>query len=123
TEEYPKGDTIQVVEAWSPPDAWSDTTTDGLNAILNDIEQGMTDEHGKPNGRRYSNAPNADERQVLPVVKKHYPEKTDEQRRTIIHKWLDTKLLYAEDYRDPVDRRKRKGLRVDSTKRPVTKTE
>ena len=54
TDEYPNGDTIQVVEPWAPPDAWKDTTTQGLNAILNDIDRGVTDENGNPNGQRYS---------------------------------------------------------------------
>jgi len=118
TKEYPKGDTIQVVEPWRPPDAWSDTTTDGLNAILNDIEQGLIDKNGKPTGQRYSNAPAATDRQVWPVVQNHYPDKSEAECRTIIHKWLETKLLYPDDYRDPVDRRKRKGLFVDAAKRP-----
>jgi AAA domain-containing protein len=119
TDEYPNGDTIQVVEPWEPPSTWAGTTSTGLNAILNDIDEGMTDEDGKPTGRRYSNAPAAKDRQVWPVVQKHYPEKTEAQCRTIIHAWLDTKLLYPEDYDDRVDRKMRKGLKVDSSKRPT----
>ena len=57
TDEYPNGDIIQVVEPWSPPDAWKDTTPIGLNAILTDIDHGLTDEDGNPTGQRYSNAP------------------------------------------------------------------
>src|SRR5262249_30647001 len=34
TDEYPNGDTIQVVKPWTPPDAWKDTTHQGLNTIL-----------------------------------------------------------------------------------------
>jgi len=51
-------------------------------------------------------------------VQNHYPDKSDAECRTIIHKCLETKLLYPDDYRDPVDRRKRKGLFVDAAKRP-----
>src|SRR5262249_43474101 len=69
TTEYPKGDTVQVVEPWSPPDAWKDTSTEVLNRILDDIARGTDD------GRRYSNAPRADDdRQVWPVVQKFYPD-------------------------------------------------
>jgi len=118
TELYPSGDEVQTVEPWAPPDAWAGTTHLGLNAILNDIDRGLTDEDGKPTGRRYSNAPAATDRQVWPVVQKHYPDKSEEQCRTIIHAWLDTKLLYPEDYEDPVLRKPRKGLKVDSYKRP-----
>jgi hypothetical protein len=115
--QYPNGDIIQVAEPWSPPDAWKDTTTEALNAILDDIAQGMD------NGQRYSNAPNAgEERQVWPVVRKHYPQKTEAECRTIIHAWLETKLLYPEEYDDPVQYKPRKGLFVDGAKRPGTST-
>jgi len=120
TEEYPGGDTVQVVEPWSPPDAWKDTTNETLNAILNDIDIGLVDENGKPTGQRYSNAPKAEKRAVWPVVQKHYPDKSEAECRTIIHKWLETKLLYPNDYNDPVESKERKGLYVDSTKRPGT---
>jgi hypothetical protein len=116
---YPAGDQVQTVEPWEPPNAWAGTTSLGLNAILNDIARGMADEDGKPTGRRFSNAPAAKDRQVWPTVLKHYPEKTEAQCREIIHAWLNTKLLYPEDYDDPVDRRERKGLKVDDSKRPT----
>jgi hypothetical protein len=119
TKEYPKGDTIQVVESWSPPDAWKGTTSTGLNAILNDIERGLVDANGKPTGQRYSNAPNAGKRAVWPVVQEHYPNKSEGECRTIIHAWLGTELLYAEQYDDPVEYRKRSGLCVDNAKRPT----
>jgi hypothetical protein len=118
TDEYPNGDTIQVVEPWSPPDAWKDTTSTGLNAILNDIDHGLTDEDGNPTGQRYSNAPKAADRAVWPIVQKHYPDKSEAQCRTIIHAWLDTGLLYPDDYTDPAQRRERKGLFVNNAKRP-----
>jgi hypothetical protein len=123
TAEYPNGDTIQVVEPWKPPDAWGGTTSAGLNAVLNDIDRGLTDEDedGKrtPNGRRYTNAPAAKDRQVWPVVQRHYPQKTEGECRTIIHAWLGTGLLYSKQYDDPVDYKKRGGLYVDNSKRPT----
>jgi AAA domain/Zinc-binding domain of primase-helicase len=113
TPEYPNGDTVQVVETWSPPSTWADTTAEGLNAILNEIARG-TD-----TGQRYSNAPKAaGERPVWPVVQKHYPKKTERQCREIIHSWLASELLYSDDYLDPVQRKQRKGLYVDDAKRP-----
>jgi hypothetical protein len=120
TKQYPDGDTIQVVEPWSPPSTWADTTSQGLNAILNDIERGLADEDGKPTGQRYTNAPKSPERAVWPVVQKHYPDKPESACREIIHAWLATGLLYPNDYDDPVLRKQRKGLFVDATKRPGT---
>ena len=54
--DYPNGDEVQTVVPWAPQTAWGDTTVQGLNTILDDIERGMD------NGQRYSNAPNAEER-------------------------------------------------------------
>jgi hypothetical protein len=115
---YRAGDQVQTVEPWEPPNAWSGTSSVVLNAILTEIDQGLTDNNGQPTGRRYSNAPAAKDRQVWPVVQKHYPNKSEGECRTIIHAWLNTGLLYPEDYDDPVDRKKRKGLKVDDAKRP-----
>ncbi len=112
TEDYPNGDTIQVVEPWSPPSTWADTTPEALNWILNYIAEGM------PNGQRYSNAPNAGKRAVWPVVQQRYPEKPESQCRAIIHAWLESGLLYPNKYNDPVDHRERTGLYVDNDKRP-----
>src|SRR5262249_23533559 len=76
TNKLANGDTGQGVEPLSPPDAWGGTTSAGLNAILNEIAYGLAneDENGKrtPNGRRYTNAPAAKDRQVWPVVQRHY---------------------------------------------------
>ena len=58
------------------------------------------------------------DRQVWPLVRKHYPDKAEGQCRTIIHAWLATGLLYPKDYDDPVQRKLRKGLYVDDAKRP-----
>jgi hypothetical protein len=111
-----------VVEPWSPPDAWADTTTAGLNAILDDIARGLTDDEGKPNGRRYTNAFASKDRQVWPVVQKVYPKKPEGECRTIIHAWLDSGLLYPEKYKDPVEYKERSGLYVNDAKRPGTET-
>jgi hypothetical protein len=98
---------------WTPAPVWADTTAAGLIAILDDIERG-TDK-----GERYSNAPaTGAERQVWPVVQRQYPDKPEGQCRRIISAWLETGLLYPDDYKDPVQRRPRKGLFVDATKRP-----
>jgi hypothetical protein len=116
TDLYPNGDEVQTVMPWTPPSAWAGTTSDGLNAILNDIAHGMDD------GRRYSNAPAAKDRQVWPVVQKHYPDKPEAQCREVIHAWLTSGLIYPNDYEDPTDYKTRKGLCVDDAKRPGTAT-
>jgi hypothetical protein len=118
-DDYPSGDTVQVVDPWEPPSAWAGTTIEALNQILTDIDRGIVDDDGNPTGQRYSNAPAAKEdRAVWPVVQKYYPDKPEALCRTIINTWLDNKLLYPKEYNDPVLRKPRKGLYVDDAKRP-----
>jgi hypothetical protein len=117
TTEYPAGDTIQVVVPWAPTSPWADISDETVKTVLDDIERGLLDEQGKPNGQRYSNAPKAVDRAVWPVVQKHCPNKTEAQCRTIIHKWLEIGLLVSEDYVDPIQRRPRRGLRVKASLR------
>jgi len=83
-----------------------------LNAALTEIEVGM------PNGQRYSYAAKADSRAAWPVVHRHCPDRTEAQCREIIKTWVKNRVLCNEDYKDPVDRKTRKGLRLDPSKRP-----
>src|SRR5262249_43645492 len=79
TPEYPNGDSIQVAEPWTPPDA--ELAVDVANQILDQIQKGM------PNGQRYSNAPRANDRQVWKVVE-HFTKKSEPFCRKIIFQWL-----------------------------------
>jgi hypothetical protein len=110
---YPNGDTIQVVEPWTPPGPWSNMSTLAINDCLSHIAKGTDD------GQLYSNAPAVGkERQVWQVVKEHFPDKTEAQCRQIIHAWLDNELLFVDDFMNPVQRKKQKGLFVNDAKRP-----
>jgi hypothetical protein len=123
TPEYPTGDTIQVAEPWSPPDAWTNLSTATLNAMLDFIDAGCRDKDSDQlNGERFSNAPAAKDRAVWPVIQRFAPDKTEAQCRTIIHKWLDNGVLYPKDYYSPSQRRECPGLCVDPVKRPGTET-
>lgn len=112
TEEYPSGDEVQTVIPWTPPETWSNLSSVSLNAALTEIDEGL------PNGQRYSGAPNAKERAAWPVVQKHCSGKSEAQCREMIRTWIKTGLLYSKDYNDPIDRKDRAGLYVDSSKRP-----
>jgi hypothetical protein len=112
SEDYPSGDSVQTVATWEPPDAWKNVTSATLNAALSEIDAGM------PNGQRYSNASKADARAVWKIIQKHVPSHGEAQCKTIIGAWLKNGVLYPEPYDDPVERKPRQGLRLDTTKRP-----
>jgi hypothetical protein len=112
TELYPKGDIVQTVEPWTPPDLWRDLSIDLLNRILTEIDKGL------PDGNRYTNAPKADDRAAWKVVANHAPAKTEGQAREVIKAWVKNGVLISEDYENPTTRKTVKGLRVDNSKRP-----
>jgi hypothetical protein len=112
TPEYPAGDTVQVVEHWTPPDTWAGISPVTLNAALDEIDAGLS------TGQLYSADGGAKERAAWPVVARHCPSKTEGQCREIIRQWFKTGLLYTANYDDPIDRKPRKGLHVDASKRP-----
>ena len=112
TETYPHGDEIQVAKPWKPPETWTGLSTDALNAALDEIDAGL------PNGQRYSASGAATDRAPWHVVQKHCLDKTEPQCREIIKTWLKNGVLYQQEYQDPIDRKPRKGLCVDATKRP-----
>ena len=112
TELYPRGDEVQAVEPWTPPNTWDGLDTGTLNAILDDIDTGLA------NGQRYSTASAATTKAAWRVVQKHAPEKTEPQCREVITAWLSSGCLFNEDYDDPVDRKPRKGANVNPNHRP-----
>jgi hypothetical protein len=111
-ETYPRGDNVQTVEPWKPPDLFAGLSTDNLNAILDEIDRGMED------GARYSHAPRATKRAAWKVILGHASEKTEKQARSIIATWVKNEVLVAEAYHDAERREQVDGLRVNPTKRP-----
>jgi hypothetical protein len=111
---YPHGDNVQTIRRWTPPDlfAGGDQT---WNAVLDDIDKGME------NRQRYSSDGPATKRAAWKVVTKHI-DRNEKQARAIINAWLKSGLLINVDYDDPIERKLRKGLIVDATKRPGCQT-
>jgi hypothetical protein len=72
---------------------------------------------GLANGQRYSDAPKAEDRAAWAVVQRHC-SKTEPQCREIIRTWVKNGVLFKEQYDDPVDRKPRSGLRLNTSKRP-----
>jgi hypothetical protein len=112
TADYPNGDDVQTVVPWHPPKTWDGISSAQLNAALDEIEAGLS------NGQRYSDAGPAKTRAAWPVVHRHCPNRTEPQCRQIVNTWVETGVLFNDDYDDPIDRKPRKGLRVCHGKRP-----
>jgi hypothetical protein len=112
SELYPNGDEVQTVEPWTPPETWGGLSNEHLNAALTDIDAGM------PNGQRYSDAARAPTRAAWPIIMRHCADRSEPQCREIIKTWVKNGVLYNEDYDDPVERKPRKGLRLNPAKRP-----
>ena len=112
TPDYPNGDEVQTVIAWQPPKTWDNLTGAQLNAALDQIEAGF------PNGQRYSDASAAGDRAAWRAVQAHCPDRTEGQCRDIVKTWKKNGVLTTEDYHDPIERKPKKGLRVNHGRRP-----
>lgn len=112
TPDYPKGDEMQTVERWTPPNLWAAVNNLASNAILDKISAGL------PDGRRYSDASRTGDRAAWPVVKEAIPSLTKEQCRKVIATWKKNGVLESKPYHDPKRREERQGLFVNATKRP-----
>ena len=114
-EMYPNGDNVQAMEPWTPPSAFGGATVAELNIVLDRIEQ------GPGGGSRYTanTRGRSTDRWVGQVLVEEL-DRTEEQAKTIVKEWLRNGLLVEEDYTDPEQRKVRKGLRVDFSKRPGT---
>ena len=83
-----------------------------LNTMLDAIDAGLKD------GARYSDASAATDRAAWKLVLDHAPSKTEAQARDMIKTWVRNGVLERRDYDDPEDRKKRKGLYLNTAKRP-----
>jgi hypothetical protein len=101
---YSKGDNIQSVELWRPPDLFAAVDEGAVEGILAEIDQGL------PGGQRYTNEAAAKTRAVWKVVQRYLPDTSEEQARAMVKQWIDSGILRYETFTDK-DRHQRKGLR------------
>ncbi|MFC0384353.1 helicase RepA family protein [Muricoccus vinaceus] len=113
TPAYPKGDNVQVIEAWEPPDVWKELSVADLNAILDRIAA------GNGQGQRFSGSRRgrSNTRWAGNVVMEMF-DVEEGQAGKVINAWLKSGLLVEGEYSDPVTRKKAQGVTVDHSKRP-----
>jgi hypothetical protein len=109
---YPRGDQVQTVEPWTPPDTFAGLTNLTIGAILNDIDAGL------PDGNRYTDAPRIFERAAWRVIVKHAPATSEAAARRIIKVWTMSGLLVRRGYENPNTRKAVNGFWVNPAKRP-----
>jgi hypothetical protein len=112
TDRYPDGDEVAVIERWMPPDLFEGMTIAIMNAILDEIDAGLSD------GILYSDSNAAKKRAVRPVVSRHAPHKNETQCREIIRVWIANGVLFHKEYYDKQEYKTRTGLCVNPAKRP-----
>ena len=109
---YPNGDTVAAIAAWDAPrDELKTAPHKELNEALDEIAQ------GPGNGVLYKASKQGGGHWCGIVLCRRFGS-TERQARRMINQWLQTGLLYEDTYHDPLQRKPRPCVRVDSTKRP-----
>lgn len=109
-EDYPEGDLVQTVEAWSPPSPWEGLPWSMIERILAKIEQGPSE------GEFYALAKQSKDRWAGRVIMDDAC-KTDGQAATILKGWKESGLIEEGQYASPKSKGGTTGcVRVNQTK-------
>lgn len=114
TQLYPKGDSVAALAPWKPASPSGGIASQIANAALDEIAKGPSP------GQLFSTLRGgfgANERWAGRVLQRHGIAEADAVQ--IIAAWLRSGVLVETEYRDPVHRRTRKGVRVDDARRPT----
>jgi hypothetical protein len=102
TEEYPKGDNVQTVRRWTPPDPMRGVTAERIEACLAAIEAGL------PDGARYTRHARSADRHVVPLIADTLGTSTGAAEE-LLRRWLKERAIEEREYRTP-QRKLAKGL-------------
>jgi hypothetical protein len=107
-------DGVAVAWPWKPPSTFADASAIQINAILDIIAT-------PPAGWLYApTSAGANSARWAGAVIIRELGCTEDQARSMIKAWLRSGLLFEETYYDDGQRKERKGVRVNHTKRPST---
>ena len=114
---FDEGDSVGILDQWSPPDPFDGITMSEINRILDAIRDGVETDV------RYKKSPKA-EHYVGNVINEVTSQgRSDNEVKAIIKTWFASGVLFLEDYKDRVQRREVKGVYVDGSKRPGSVSE
>lgn len=102
TEDYPTGDSVQVVTKWVPPDAWDGILGENEQAIIDRLDVGLDE------GERYSMR-SQDKRWAGHLLTEEFG-RSPQQAKEILEAWLTQGLIEVRDYLSEDQRKPRKGL-------------
>ena len=105
------GDSVGVIAAWTPPDAFDGISPERARDLLNAIERGLKD------GVRYSK--NKGKRWGGNVLVDGVLEVDENKAKIIIKTWIHSGVLFEDDYRNGDTRHDEKGLFVNYEKFPT----
>ena len=109
-EDYPQGDHVQVVEAWSPPSPWDGIPWSLIVRMLDKIEAGPGD------GEYYAKAKQSKDRWAGNVVMT-VAQRQEGQAQTIIDAWHKSGVLTDDTYKSPARKNAESAcVRVDRNK-------
>jgi hypothetical protein len=114
TEEYPAGDAVGAIVPWKPPSPLRGLSGGDCNKVLDLIAAG----DGEGAAFSAHRTGRAAGRWAGQVLVEHFGFEPDEAAR-VIAAWLRSGLLVEAEYRHPVQRKSRLGLRVVDAKRPT----
>jgi hypothetical protein len=117
TPDYPEGDVVRTIEAWTPQSAFGDLNDEQLNDALNEIAEGPEPGELYTISRRNSSARWAGKVLVSRCGR------TEGQAAAILASWIKSGLLVEVEYHSKRNRRDAKGVKVDDTKRPGAPTQ
>ncbi len=114
TEAYPNGDAVGAVTPWKPPSPLRGMSAAECNRALDLIAKG----DGEGAAFSAHRTGRAAGRWAGQVLVEHFGFEPDEAARALAT-WLRSGLLVEAEYRHPVQRKPRMGLRVVDAKRPA----
>lgn len=106
-----QGDWVGILRDWTPPDPFDGLGIDLCHRILTQIGEGMEDEQryllqNKNNSRRWAGKL---------LINEGISEANS---RAILKTWMESGLIYLDDYHNPIRRKPEDGLFVDLSKMP-----
>lgn len=106
------GDDVGVLVPWEPPGLFAGVSLEMINAFYDKVNAGILDENGKPTGEYYTLHKTSGEERWLGTVIQEELHCDEARAKKILKHWKDKNVLDEFEYKDPIQYKKRKGVRI-----------